>query len=48
MTPQSLDSPRQDGQPTFAGPSEGFRWTDETVLRTISIRTTAPDAEMLV
>ena len=38
---------RQDGQPmAFAGLWESFRWSDETVIRTFTIKTTTPNAEM--
>jgi putative SOS response-associated peptidase YedK len=38
---------RQDGQPlAFAGLWESFRWPDETVTRSFTILTTAPNAEM--
>jgi putative SOS response-associated peptidase YedK len=38
---------RQDGQPmAFAGLWESFRWPDETVTRSFTIMTTAPNAEM--
>ena len=38
---------RHDGQPmAFAGLWESFRWQDETVLRTFTIMTTTPNAEM--
>jgi hypothetical protein len=38
---------RQDGQPrAFDGLWESFRWPDETVTRSFTILTTAPNAEM--
>jgi putative SOS response-associated peptidase YedK len=38
---------RQDGQPiAFAGLWESFRWPDETITRSFTILTTAPNAEM--
>jgi len=38
---------RQDGQPiAFAGLCERFRWPDETVTRSFTIMTTAPNSEM--
>jgi hypothetical protein len=38
---------REDGQPiAFAGLWESFRWPDETVTRSFTILTTAPNAEM--
>jgi putative SOS response-associated peptidase YedK len=37
----------QDGQPmAFAGLWESFRWPDETVVRTFTIMTATPNAEM--
>jgi len=38
---------RQDGQPmAFGGLWESFRWPDETVTRSFTITTSAPNAEM--
>jgi hypothetical protein len=38
---------RRDGQPlAFAGLWESFRWPDETMTRSFTILTTAPNAEM--
>jgi hypothetical protein len=38
---------RTDGKPlAFAGLWESYRWPDETVLRSLTIMTTTPNAEM--
>lgn len=38
---------RQDGQPmAFAGLWEGFKWPDDTVMRTYTIVTTTPNADV--